>query len=153
MLTHKEVAASLKQMDADVKAAHASSIGLTLYPPYPKGFFKNPSLRPYNYQNGGDWTWFGGRMIRGLIEEGDIADAYRELQPMVDRVARNGGFYKWWSLDDQPRGSAKFRGSAGVLGRDIELLEAWAAQHDSRCRGILKQTQPGTSYQRRMHVP
>jgi hypothetical protein len=27
-----------------------------------------------------------------------------------------------------PRGWANFRGSAGELGRDIELLQAWAAQ-------------------------
>ncbi len=129
LLTHREVAESVRIMDADVKAAHASSIGLTLYPAYPKGFFKNRSMGPYNYQNGGDWTWFGGRMVRGLIEEGDIADAYRELQPMVDRVQRVGGFYEWWSRDDRPRGSGNFHGSAGELGRDIELLDAWARQH------------------------
>ena len=129
LLTRKEVAESLKAMDADVKAAHASSIGLTLYPPYPAGFFKNRNMAPYHYQNGGDWSWFGGRMVRGLIEEGFIAAAYRELQPMVDRVQREGGFYEWWSRDDQRHGSANFRGSAGELGRDIELLDAWAQRH------------------------
>lgn len=129
VLTHKEVRESLRQMDADVKAAHASSVGLTLYPAYPAGFFKNPGMGPYHYQNGGDWTWFGGRVVRGLIEEGDVADAYRELQPMVDRVVRVHGFYEWWTRDDQPRGSANFRGSAGVLGKDIELLDAWAKQN------------------------
>ncbi|MGH9599098.1 MAG: GH36-type glycosyl hydrolase domain-containing protein [Terracidiphilus sp.] len=128
-LTRKEVRESLRQMDADVKAAHASSVGLTLYPAYPRGFFKNPGMGPYIYQNGGDWTWFGGRVVRGLIEQGYDADAYRELQPMVDRVKREGGFYEWWTRDDQPRGSANFHGSAGELGKDIELLEAWAAQH------------------------
>jgi hypothetical protein len=38
--------------------------GLTISPPYPAGFFKNPSMVPYGYQNGGDWCWFGGRMIQ-----------------------------------------------------------------------------------------
>lgn len=131
VLTRKEIAHALTRMDADVRAAGAATIGLTLYPAYPLGFFKNPELTvPYTYQNGGDWTWFGGRMVRDLIEEGDVADAYREIRPMVDRVQRAGGFYEWWTLDNQHRGSAKFRGSAGVLGRDIELLEAWAAQHE-----------------------
>jgi hypothetical protein len=127
ILTHKEVAHALARMDEDVRDAHAATIGLTMYPPYPLGFFKNPGMtKPYTYQNGGDWTWFGGRMVQDLVEEGDVADAYREIRPFVDRVERVGDFYEWWTPDDQPRGSAHFRGSAGVLGRAIELLEAWA---------------------------
>jgi len=130
VLTRKEIAHTLEHMDADVLAAHAGSIGLTMYPPYPLGYFKNPGMtKPYTYQNGGDWTWFGGRMVRDLIDEGDFADAYREIRPMADRVVRVGGFYEWWTTDNQPRGSAGFRGSAGELGRDIELLEAWAERH------------------------
>ena len=130
VLTRKEIAHALDRMDADVHDAHAATIGLTMYPPYPLGYFKNPGMtKPYTYQNGGDWTWFGGRMVRDLIDAGDIADAYREIRPMTDRVVRVGGFYEWWTPDNQPRGSAGFRGSAGELGRDIELLEAWAAQH------------------------
>ena len=130
VLTRREIVHALERMDADVRDAHAATIGLTIYPPYPLGLFKNPGMtKPYTYQNGGDWTWFGGRMVRDLIDEGDIADAYREVRPMVDRVVRANGFYEWWTPDNQPRGSAGFRGSAGELGRDIELLQAWAEQH------------------------
>lgn len=130
LLSPSEVRHSLDAMVANVKAAGAASIGLTLYPPYPEGFFKNPQMRsPYSYQNGGDWCWFGGRMVQALIQYGYLADAYRQLRPMVERVQRTGGFYEWWSRDNQPRGSGDFRGSAGVLGRAIELLQAWAAGH------------------------
>jgi len=83
---------------------------------------------PYSYQNGGDWCWFGGRMIQDLVREGYIAEAYRDLRPMVERVKRTGGFYEWWSLDNQPRGSTEYRGSAGVLGQAIEMLQIWAEQ-------------------------
>jgi len=132
LLTHEEVARSLEQMVANVQAAGAASIGLTLYPPYPEGFFKNPQMySPFSYQNGGDWCWFGGRMIQALIKEGYIAEAYRDLRPMVERVKRAGGFHEWWSRDNQPRGSGEFRGSAGVLGRVIELLQVWA-EHNQR---------------------
>jgi hypothetical protein len=127
LLTRREVLRSLDHMEADVRAAGASSIGLTLYPAYPEGFFKNPQLRaPYSYQNGGDWCWFGGRMIQQLIRIGYIEQAYRDLQPMVDRVVRTGSFHEWWTRDNQPRGSSDFRGSAGVLGQAIEMLQAWA---------------------------
>jgi hypothetical protein len=113
-------------MAANVREAGASSIGLTVHPPYPEGFFKNPSMAPWSYQNGGDWCWFGGRMIQQLIRHGLVEEAYRELKPMVTRVLKHDGFYEWWTRDNQPRGSGEFRGSAGVLGRAIEMLRAWA---------------------------
>ncbi len=130
LLSQQEVARSFQQMVANVKSAGAGSIGLTIYPPYPAGYFKNPSMRePYSYQNGGDWSWFGGRMIQQLVKRGFVEEAYRELKPMVTRVQRTGDFYEWWSRDNQPRGSAHFRGSAGVLGKAIELLWAWAEEN------------------------
>jgi len=130
LLTRSEALHSLNHMDADVQAAHAATIGLTLYPAYPDGFFKNPQLtKPYTYQNGGDWTWFGGRMIQQLVRLGFIREAYRDLQPMVERVLRVGDFHEWWTPDNQPRGSSGFRGSAGVLGQAIQMLQAWAKQN------------------------
>jgi hypothetical protein len=129
LLTREETAGALEHMRADVRAAGAGSIGLTLFPTYPKGAFKTPGMDPYGYQNGGDWPWFGGRMIQQLVRQGFVADAYRELKPMVTRAQRAGDFYEWWSLDNQPRGSGQFRGSAGVLGRAIEMLQAWAEQN------------------------
>jgi hypothetical protein len=130
LLTRDEVGAALRRMEADVRAANASSIGLTMYPPYPDGFFKNPQLtQPYTYQNGGDWCWFGGRMIQQLVAYNYPAEAYRALLPMVERVVRVGDFHEWWSRDNQPKGSGNFRGSAGVLGKAIEMLQAWARAH------------------------
>jgi hypothetical protein len=132
LLSPDEIASSLRQMKENVRRAGASSIGLTLYPVYPEGTFRNPSMGPFSYQNGGDWCWFGGRMIQQLIRYGFIEEAYRELQPMVDRVNRHGDFHEWWSLDNQPRGSGQFRGSAGVLGVAIQRLLAWANENSGR---------------------
>lgn len=131
LLSRDEVRASLERMVANVREAGAGSIGLTVYPPYPEGFFRNPAMAPWSYQNGGDWCWFGGRMIQQLIRYGFVAEAYRELKPMVTRVLKHDGFYEWWTRDSQPRGSAQFRGSAGVLGRAIEMLRAWAAGQEA----------------------
>ena len=86
-------------------------------------------MGPYSYQNGGDWCWFGGRMIRQLVRHGLMEEAYRELTPMTNRVLRHNGFYEWWSRDNQPHGSGQYRGSAGVLGIAIVELLAWARQH------------------------
>jgi len=125
LLSKEEIKASLDEMIKRVKQAGAGSIGLTLYPPYPAGYFANKIMNPeYSYQNGGDWTWFGGRMIQELIKNGFVKEAYEQVQPMVKRVKDNNGFYEWYSVDNKPRGSGTFRGEAGVLFTAITMLEA-----------------------------
>jgi len=123
LLTPEEIKISLGKMIANVKASGAGSIGLTMYPPYPEGFFKNKGMYPYGYQNGGDWTWFGGRMIQQLIRSGMLNEAYEQLAPMLERVRVNNGFYEWYTVDNKPKGSGTFRGEAGVLYKAIIMLE------------------------------
>ncbi|MBV8253151.1 MAG: hypothetical protein JO154_11140 [Chitinophaga sp.] len=124
LLSKQEVKASLNEMIKRVKQAGAPSIGLTLYPPYPDGYFANKIMNPiYSYQNGGDWTWFGGRMIQQLIKYGFVKEAYEQVLPMVKRVKDNNGFYEWYSVDNKPRGSGTFRGEAGVLYTAITMFE------------------------------
>ena len=69
-------------------------------------------------------------MIIQLIQNGLVAEAYRELLPMIQRVVDNNGFYEWYTLDNQPKGSGTFRGSAGVLHQAIIALEEWAKKSD-----------------------
>lgn len=128
LLDREEVREAAGRMAANVRAAGAASIGLTMHPPYPAGYFKNRSMAPHSYQNGGDWTWFGGRMIQQLARHGFVEEAYGELGPMVERVLKNGGFYEWYTLANEPRGSGTFRGSAGVLAKAIYMLRAWAEE-------------------------
>jgi len=123
LLSKKEIKVSLDEMIKRVKLAGAASIGLTLYPAYPEGYFENKGMGPYSYQNGRDWTWFGARMIQQLIRYGFVAEAYEQIQPMVKRVKDNNGFYEWYSVDNKPRGSGTFRGEAGVLYTAIVMLE------------------------------
>lgn len=126
VLTDDEVQATLVAMRENVRKAGAATIGLTVYPPYPDGLFKNKGMGAWSYQNGGDWCWFGGRMVRQLIRRGMVEEAYTELKPMISRVIRHNGFFEWWTRDNQPRGSGQFRGSAGVLGMAILELQQWA---------------------------
>jgi glycogen debranching enzyme len=124
LLSKKEIKISLDEMIKRVKLAGAASIGLTLYPPYVKGLFVNKIMtQEYSYQNGGDWTWFGGRMIQQLIRYGFVQEAYEQFQPMLKRVKDNNGFYEWYSVDNKPRGSGTFRGEAGVLYTAIAMFE------------------------------
>lgn len=123
LLSKEQIKTSLDKMIANVKESGAATIGLTIYPTYPKGFFKNKGMYPYGYQNGGDWTWFGGRMVQQLIRNGFVTEAKEQLKPMLDRVIKNKGFYEWYTKDNKPEGSGTFRGEAGVLYDAIQLLE------------------------------
>ncbi|MBB5634559.1 glycogen debranching enzyme [Pedobacter cryoconitis] len=112
---------------AATKERHAT-IGFTVYPPYPATEF--PNMLPYTYQNGGDWTWFGGRMINGLVNHGLVQEAYAELMPMVNRAIDHKGFYEWYNVQTgEAKGSGDFRGEAGVLYDAVESLRQWAAKN------------------------
>jgi hypothetical protein len=45
---------------------------------------------------------------------------------MIQRVKTNQGFFEWYTVDNQPSGSGNFRGSAGVLGKAVQMLLIWA---------------------------
>lgn len=126
LLSKEEVGIVNAQMLENVRLSGMPSIGLTLYPTYPEGFFRGGMSKPYNYQNGGDWTWFGGRTIQQLIAHGYVQEAYDEIRPMIDRVIQNKGFFEWYGMGGVPSGSGHFKGSAGTLAKAIEMFREWA---------------------------
>lgn len=126
LLSKEEVGIVNAQMLENVRLSGMPSIGLTLYPTYPEGFFRGGMSKPYNYQNGGDWTWFGGRTIQQLIAHGYVQEAYDEIRPMIDRVLQNKGFFEWYGMGNVPSGSGHFKGSAGTLAKAIEMFREWA---------------------------
>ena len=128
LLSKEEIAVVNAQMLENVRLSGMPSIGLTLYPTYPEGFFRGGMAKPYVYQNGGDWTWFGGRMIQQLVANGFIEEAYDEIRPMIDRVIKNQGFFEWYGMGGVPSGSGHFKGSAGVLAKAIEMMNDWAKE-------------------------
>ena len=129
VLEHDEIGIVNAQMVENVRLSGMPSIGLTVYPPYPENFFPGTMAKPYSYQNGGDWTWFGGRMIQQLIANGYVAEAYAEVRPMIDRVIKNKGFFEWYGMGGVPDGSGHFKGSAGTLCKAIQMFNEWAAEH------------------------
>ncbi len=126
VLNSEEIALVLSHMKNNVELSGAPSIGLTLYPPYPEIVLGKNVSPPYHYQNGGDWTWFGGRMIQQLIAYGFVEEAYDLAEPMMERVVANNDFYEWYEIDGTPAGSASFKGSAGVLAKSVEMFYQWA---------------------------
>jgi hypothetical protein len=103
LLTKDDILLVLDDMINNMRFSGAASIGLTVYPPYPEGFFKNPQMKPFSYQNGGDWTWFGGRMVQQLIAYSYIEQGYEQILPFVERVKENDGFFEWYNVGNEPK--------------------------------------------------
>ncbi|PSL45395.1 hypothetical protein CLV51_10497 [Chitinophaga niastensis] len=124
----KEIAAINNQMVQAAAKEKYATIGITVYPPYPAKEF--PNMHPYVYQNAGDWTWFGGRMIQALTINGFTTAAWDELNPIIDRAIAHKGFYEWYDVQTgEAKGSGDFRGEAGVLYDAIKLLRTWAIKN------------------------
>jgi hypothetical protein len=131
MLDEAEVLQAFARMVKNKSDSGSGSVGVSLYPVYPAGFFANTEYMgsEYFYQNGGDWPWFGARIVQQMVAHGQVQQAYQEFAPMLDRVVRDNGFYEWYTREGAPRGSAEYRGTAGEMAKAIDALLAWAAAH------------------------
>ncbi len=97
-----------------------STVSGSLLPPYPSGFFKHPAMDdPYEYQNGGQWDWFGGRLVLAMFENGFSAVAREKLIEIAAKNIRNGGLFEWDTKEGSGRGSDYYAGSAGSLARAL----------------------------------
>jgi len=97
-----------------------STISGALLPPYPAGFFKHPAMdEPYEYQNGGQWDWFGGRLLYAMFESGFSRTAKDRLIEVSRKNSANGGLWEWDSRDGAGRGSDFYAGSAGSLAKAL----------------------------------
>ncbi len=97
-----------------------STISGALLPPYPRGTFSHPMVDdPFEYQNGGQWDWFGGKLVLGMFREGEAAEAAGELLAIAGKNASRRGLFEWDAPDGAGRGSSRFSGSAGSLARAL----------------------------------
>lgn len=129
LLEPAEIKQTFIRMIKNKNDSGSGSIGVSLYPAYPAGFFKNAQYMglEYVYQNGGDWPWFGARIIQQMVEHDQVEMAYKEITPMLTRVLRDGAFYEWYTPGGIAMGSGDYRGTAGQLANAIDMLLQWAA--------------------------
>ncbi len=102
------------------KLYSVSTISGTLLPPYPQGVFKHPLLdSSFEYQNGAQWDWFGGRLVYTMFSSGFSQQASEKLLEIISKNISNRGFFEWDDQKGRGRGSDLFCGSAGSLGRAL----------------------------------
>ena len=103
--------------------AGAPKPGLTLWPPYPAGFFDYPQMVPGRYQNGAVWDWWGGMQVSGEFWTGHSELARNHLNMVARDWARAPGeVYEW-----QETGSRKNFGSPAYAGAASTMTEAIVA--------------------------
>ena len=97
-----------------------STVSGVMLPPYPDGVFEHYAVnRAYLYQNGGQWDWFGGRLILGMYQRGFYDLANTKLDEIAAKIADNRGINEWEDPSGAPSGSGDFVGAAGALARAI----------------------------------
>lgn len=123
LLTTDEMRHVTATMQANVAAAGARTVGMTIWPLYDVPELNNALFfKPFAYQNGGDWPWWGARVPQALARHGLYPEAAATLLPIAQMIEDAGGFFEWHSPDGTPHGAAGFRGAAGVFAKAAELL-------------------------------
>jgi hypothetical protein len=82
--------------------------------------FQHPLLDdPFEYQNGAQWDWFGGRLVFALFQQGHSREARQKLGEIIQKNLANRGFFEWDNREGTPVGSDMFCGSAGSLAQAV----------------------------------
>ena len=96
------------------------TVSFTLIPPYPEGFFPHHLLRhPWSYQNGGEWDWIGGRVVKALFKTGFSQEAETYLLEIVKKNLANFSINEWEDRSGTGQGAHFYVGAAGVIGEAL----------------------------------
>ena len=119
LLDRTEIGRLIQVLENRRKQFRLRSVSFTLLPPYPQGFFPHPLLAPWNYQNGGEWDWIGGRLVAALYQNGFHAQAEEYLKEIVNKNLNDGNIFEWSDKSGGRQGALFYAGGAGVLGEAI----------------------------------
>ncbi len=142
-------------------SAGARKPGLSIYPPYPPGFFAHPQMYSGEYQNGGLWDWWGGVQMTAEFENGHSTLARAHLNLVAqDWALHPQEIYEWqalstgagWGSHNYGSGAASvgeaiIRGLFGVtIDQDGVAIEPRLSKHDGQIRVIQPATGLYASY-------
>ena len=102
--------------------AGASKPGVSLYPPYPEGFFRHPQMHfQGQYQNGGLWDWWGGIQTTAEFEAGYSRLAQQHLLAIARDWSRHPRDIAEWQtvVTNRMQGSSKYAGAGGTVGEAV----------------------------------
>lgn len=121
LMTVEEIRRFIVELESRREQYRLRSVGFTLVPPYPEGFFQHHLMRrPWHYQNGGEWDWIAGRLIEGLFSRGFGEPAEDYLLQIAERAMEEFNFNEWYDRSGNPRGADHYTGAAGVIYQSID---------------------------------
>jgi hypothetical protein len=142
-------------------SAGAGKPGLSIYPPYPPGFFAHPQMYSGEYQNGGLWDWWGGIQITAEFESGHSTLARAHLNLVArDWASHPQEIYEWhdlatgegWGARNYSSGAATvaeaiIQGLYGItIDRDGVAIQPRLASHNGQIRVLQPATGLYASY-------
>ena len=95
------------------KVYRISTPGAVLLPPYPERTFDNSIMAPFEYQNGGQWDWFGARAAP-LLQKAQEGKGVEGLLQIAEKVLRNKTFFEWDHPDGSPGAGPHFLAGAAA---------------------------------------
>jgi hypothetical protein len=121
LMNSQEIRLFLKTLIKKQNELDLANCSFTLLPPYPEGFFPHPALSsPWLYQNGGQWDWIGGRLIKALFLFNFRDQARTFLEGIIKKNLKNHVIFEWEDRRGNPHWSSLFySGAAGVIGEAI----------------------------------
>jgi Tol biopolymer transport system component len=116
-----QAGAIFENLETARRSMGAIKPGLSLYPPYPSGFFAYHQMGEGMYQNGGLWDWWGGVQITAEFQHGRAQQALEHLMMVAkDWSTRPFGLPEWqFARTGEARGSLNYAASAGAMGEAI----------------------------------
>ncbi len=121
LMNREQIHRFIKVLEKKRKKFQLPNVSFCLIPPYPEGFFPHPALRnPWIYQNGGQWDWIGGRLVKALYLKNFRKNATQYLMEIIKKNLRNFNIFEWEDRHGNSLWGAKFyTGAAGVMGEAI----------------------------------
>ncbi|MGD2088037.1 MAG: hypothetical protein PVH61_17795 [Candidatus Aminicenantes bacterium] len=120
LMDRDQIKRFLEVLEKRRKDYQLRTVSFTLIPPYPEGFFPHHLLsQPWNYQNGGEWDWIGGRVVKAFFMKGFPGKAERYLLEIVKKNLANFCIFEWEDRRGTGRGAMFYAGAAGVIGEAI----------------------------------
>ncbi|MCP5108165.1 MAG: hypothetical protein GY950_32560, partial [bacterium] len=117
LMTGAEIKRFMEVLEQRRRDYKLRTVSFTLIPPYPEGFFPHHLLRrPWNYQNGGEWDWIGGRVVSALFMKGFSKEAEKYLLEIAGKNLDNFCIFEWEDREGTGRGALFYVGAAGVIG-------------------------------------
>jgi Tol biopolymer transport system component len=117
MTTPQQDAAIFDNLDRARRSVSASKPGVSLYPPYPSGFFLYPNMGEGIYQNGGLWDWWGGVQVLAEFQRGYSRRALEHLSQVAVDWGRHPMAMAEWQIASTGdlRGSTDYGAGAATM--------------------------------------